>query len=134
MKSLLRNTLFNALSLFLLSQVISGISISGGFIAYVLAGFCLTLLFLVLKPVLNIVSLPLNALTLGLFSIVTNGILFYLLTILVPDVSITGFTFQGLSYAGFIIPKFSVNTFFAFIVIAIFQSILFAFIKWVGKK
>jgi len=134
MKSLLRNTLINALSLFLLAQVISGLNISGGFIAYVLAGFCLTLLFLVLKPLLNLISLPLNAVTLGLFSFITNGILFYLLTVFIPNVSISSFTFKGANYAGFIIPKVEVSTFFAFIVIALLQSFLFAFFKWIAKK
>lgn len=134
MKSLLRNTLINAFSLFLLTQAISGISISGGLVAFILAGFCLTILFWVLKPVLNLISIPLNALTLGFFSVVTNGILFYLLTVFIPNVSISAFTFQGVSFAGFIIPKVSINTFFAFIVIAILQSLIFAFIKWVVKK
>jgi len=102
--------------------------------AYLLAGFCLTLLFLVLKPVLNIISIPLNALTLGFFSVVTNGILFYLLTVFIPNVTIKAFTFYGVSFAGFIIPKVSINIFFAFIIIALLQSLIFAFIKWVVKK
>ncbi|OGH06094.1 MAG: hypothetical protein A2W22_04235 [Candidatus Levybacteria bacterium RBG_16_35_11] len=134
MKSLLRNTFLNALSLFLLTQLISGINISGGFIAFVLAGFCLTILFWILKPVLNLISLPLNALTLGFFSVVTNAILFYLLTVFIPNVSIFAFTFPGFSFAGFIVPKIFINTFFAFIVIACLQSLLFTFFKWVFKK
>ena len=134
MKSLLRNTFLNALSLFLLTQLISGINISGGFIAFVLAGFCLTILFWILKPVLNLISLPLNALTLGFFSVVTNAILFYLLTVFIPNVSIFAFTFPGFSFAGFIVPKIFINTFFAFIVIACLQSLLFTFFKWIFKK
>ena len=134
MKLLIRNTLINALSLFLLTQAISGIRISGGFIAFILAGFCLTILFWVLKPVLNLISLPLNALTLGFFSVVTNAILFYLLTVFIPNVSIFAFTFPGFSFAGFIVPKIFINTFFAFIVIACLQSLLFTFFKWVFKK
>jgi putative membrane protein len=133
-KSLLRNILLNALCLFLLAQIISGLNISGGFWAYILSGFCLTILFFIVKPILNLISLPLNILTLGLFSVVTNGIIFYLLTVFIPNVKISGFTFQGFSYAGFIIPKFGIGTFLAFIVIACFQSLLFAFIKWLVRK
>jgi putative membrane protein len=134
MKGILKNTLINGLSLFLLTQLITGIAIEGGFVAYVLAGFCLTLLFTILRPILNLISLPLNALTLGFFSVFTNGILFYLLTVFIPSVSIKAFTFPGASFAGFIIPKISINTFFAFLVVAFLQSIIFTLIKWIIRK
>ena len=131
---MLRNTLLNALCLFLIAQVVSGLQIAGGFFTYILAGLCLTLLFKLLKPVLNLISLPLNVITLGLFSVVTNGIIFYVLTIFIPSVNIAAFTFPGVSYLGFIIPKIGVGTFFAFIVIAALQSVVFGFMKWVIKK
>lgn len=134
MRLLIKNTFLNALSLFLLTQVISGIKVSGGFIAFILSGFCLTLLFWFLKPILNLISLPLNAITLGFFSVVSNAILFYLLTVFIPNVGISAFTFSGFSLAGFIIPKIHFNTFWAFIVIACLQSFLFAFFKWIIKK
>jgi len=134
MKAILRNTLLNALCLFLIAQVVSGLKISGGIVTYIVAGLCLTFLFKLLKPLLNLISLPLNVVTLGLFSVVTNGIIFYVLTVFIPSVNISGFTFSGASYLGFIIPKISIGTFFAFIVIAGLQSVLFGFMKWISKK
>ena len=134
MKSLLRNTLINAFALFLISQAISGIKISGGFESYLLAGLALSLLFLVLKPILNIISIPLNIATLGFFSVVTNIVIYYLLTVFVPSVSISDFTYPGFSYAGFIIPKIFVNIFFSFLLISAMQSFIFSFISWIMKK
>lgn len=134
MKGLIRNTVLNALCLFLLAQIIEGLSITDGFISYLLAGLCLTLLFKILRPILNLISLPLNALTLGLFSVVTNGIIFYLLTVFIPSVQITKFTFHGASWAGFIIPEIYIGAFFAFIVISILQSMLYTVIDWILRK
>lgn len=133
MKSLIRNTFVNALSLFFISQVLSGLKISDGFITYVLGGLALSLLFLIVKPILGILSAPLNFITLGLFSIITNMIIFYLLTVLVTGITIEAFTYNGLSFAGFVIPKISFNTFFAFLVTALFQSVLVSFITWMFK-
>ena len=134
MKALLRNTLFNAFSIFLISQFLSGVRVSGGLFTYILGGLALTLLFVLVKPILNLLALPLNILTLGMFSFLTNVIIFYLLTVFVTDISITSFTFQGVAYAGFIIPKIYFNTLFAFIIVAFLQSIIVSFLNWLIKK
>ena len=134
MKSLLRNTLFNALSLFILSQAISGLKVSGGLITFIIGGLVLSLLFLVVKPLLNLISLPLNLVTMGLFSFLINAIIFYLLTVFVTGISITSFTFSGYSFSGFIVPRMYFNTFFAFIIIALLQSLIVTFLSWLIKK
>lgn len=134
MKSFLRNTLFNAFTIFMISQILPGVKVSGGFFTYIFGGLALTLLFILLKPILNILAIPLNLLTLGLFSFLTNVIIFYLLTLLVAGISITAFTFPGFSYAGFIIPKIYFNTLFAFVLVAFLQSVIVSFLSWLIEK
>ncbi len=133
MKSFLRNTLFNAFTIFILSQMLPGVKVSGGFFTLILGGIALTLLLLILRPVLNILTLPLNLVTMGFFSFLSNVIIFYLLTVFVTGISITAFTFPGLSYAGFIIPQIYFNTLFAFIAVSFFQSAIFSFLVWLTK-
>lgn len=134
MKGILKRTVFNAISLFILSQVISGVKISGGIQTLLFAGFVLSLLFILLKPILNIFSLPLNVVTLGLFSFITNAVLLYLLTVFVPNIIISSFTFNGFSFSGFIIPKIQFNTVYAFIVSAALLSLIINFFNWLIKK
>lgn len=134
MKSFLRNTLFNAFSIFLISQAVSGMRVTGGLVTYLLGGLALTILFLVLKPILNLLALPLNIITLGLFSFLINVAIFYVLTVLVVGISVTSFTFPGLSFAGFIIPQIYLNTFFAFVLVAAMQSLIVSFLTWLIKK
>ena len=134
MKGILKRTIFNAISLFILSQVITGVKVNGGIQTLLFSGFILALLFKVLKPILNLFSLPLNMVTLGLFSFIINAILLYLLTIFVPNVIVAQFTFNGFSFAGFIIPVIHFNAFYAFIVAAALLSLIINFFEWLVKR
>ncbi len=134
MHGILRNITFNSISLFLLAEIISGVKIMGGYQAIIAAGIILTILNMVVKPIINIFSIPFNMVTLGLFSFLTNAIVLYLLTIFAPNISVSAFTFSGYTWAGFVIPAMKFNTLFAFIVSAAVLSIIIHFFKWLTKE
>ncbi len=134
MKSILRRIVFYSVALFLVTQILEGVRVNGGLIEYIVGGIVLSILFVIVKPILSIVTLPLNILTLGLFSFITNAIILYLLTIFVPSISIAAFKFNGFSFWGFVVPQFSVNNFFAFIIASILLSFIVGFLKWLIKK
>lgn len=134
MKTILRNTATYGLGLFFLGLIDEGLVIQGGVGTYMIGGFALCLLFMIVKPILNILSLPLNLITLGLFSFLTNTIILYLATVFVPQIRITAFTFSGASFSGFIIPSLSFNTFFAFVVSAGLLALIVGFISWLTKR
>lgn len=134
MKTIIRSTAVYSLALFLLDYVNDGLRVQGGFTAYIFGGLALCLLFMVLKPILNIFSLPLNLITLGMFSFLTNTIILYLATVFVPQIKVSSFVFQGVSVAGFIVPQISFNTFFAFVISAFLLSIVVGVIEWLIKR
>lgn len=134
MKTIIRSTAVYSLALFLLDYVNDGLRVQGGFTAYIFGGLALCLLFMVLKPILNIFSLPLNLITLGMFSFLTNTIILYLATVFVPQIKVSPFVFQGLNVAGFIVPQISFNTFFAFVISAFLLSIVVGVIEWLIKR
>lgn len=134
MKSILRRIAFYSVSLFLTSQIITGLTISNGLTTYLIGGIVLSILFLIVKPILSIVTLPLNIITLGLFSFLINAIILYFLTILVPDISISEFIFKGFTFAGFVIPSLYINNFFTFVIASILLSFLVGFLRWLTKK
>jgi putative membrane protein len=133
-KSILRKIIFYGIALFLTAQASIGVSISGGLTTYVVGAVVLSLLFMIVKPILGIITLPLNIITLGLFSFLINAIILYFLTILVPNISITAFEFKGLSFLGFVVPKLSINSFFAFAIASIIISLIVEFLRWLIKK
>lgn len=98
--------LTTALSLLLVDLVVPGVDIAT-FPAALIAGLSIGFVNSIIKPILSQLSLPLNYLSLGSFSIVVNGVSFWLAAVLVP-----GFRVHGLLAAivGPIVLSF-VNTF-----------------------
>lgn len=87
--TLLRWFLYSLVILFI-AWLIPGISVSGiqsALIAIVIIG----LINAVLKPLVYLITLPINLLTLGLFSLVINALLFMLAGYLTPGFNVEGF-------------------------------------------
>lgn len=82
-------TLATALSLLVVDLAIPGVDIAT-FPAAIIAALAVGFVNSVIKPVLTVLSLPINFLTLGLFSLVVNGICFWLASVLVPGFSVHG--------------------------------------------
>jgi putative membrane protein len=81
--------LATALSLLIVDLVVPGVNIAN-FPAALIAGLAIGLINGSIKPILSTLSLPLNFLTLGAFSLVVNGICFSLAAALVPGFSVRG--------------------------------------------
>lgn len=133
MRYLLRNTAIYAFTLYILPHFISGLKLYGGIPTAIVGGIALTLMLMILKPVLNFISIPLNILSLGVFSTLTNVFILYLLTVFITNISITAFTYPGAHFAGFIIPSLHFNTFFAFVVCAGILSAISGILSWILK-
>ncbi|MBI3627303.1 MAG: phage holin family protein [Candidatus Sungbacteria bacterium] len=58
----------------------------------VVAGFVLAVLNTILRPVLKIISFPLVIISFGLFNIIINAIILWVLAWLIPEISIDGLT------------------------------------------
>jgi putative membrane protein len=71
--------------------IISGMKVEPLWVALIV-GACLTLFNMFIKPIVNILTLPLNIITLGLFSLIVNAILFWFLGDLIEGFEVTTFT------------------------------------------
>jgi len=91
------------------TKIISGITVDPIWVSLIV-GACLALFNMIIKPIINILTLPINMITLGLFSLVINGALFW--------------------YLGTLIQGFHVSTFYA----AFMGALLVSVINWVLKK
>jgi putative membrane protein len=83
-------TLATALGLLVVDLVVPGVTIAN-FPAALLAAVAVGGVNSTVRPVLSVLSLPINFLSLGLFSLVINGLCFWLAALFVP-----GFIVQGL--------------------------------------
>src|SRR3990172_6341637 len=104
MKRLLKHFVIDTACLYIVSQFISGMVFAQGISTLLLTGAVLSLITLVIKPIINILLLPINLITFGLFKWVAYAITLYLVTLVVSGFEITGFHFAGLSTYWFAIP------------------------------
>lgn len=78
------------LAVFALPYFVSGISVDNILTAVVVAA-CLVFLNMVVKPVITLLTLPINILTLGLFSLVINGLFFWLVAKIITGITVDSF-------------------------------------------
>lgn len=79
-----------ALGVLFAGWVVPGISIAS-FVTALIAAAVIALVNVFIKPILILLTLPINILTLGLFVLVINAVLFMFVAYLVPGVEVDGF-------------------------------------------
>lgn len=98
-----------ALSVLGAAYIVPGITVSSFYIALIVALIWGVVSF-VIKPILHIIALPITILTLGLFSFVINGLLFWFVSSFIEGFEVDGF-----------IP-------------AVLGAIVVSLLTWLGKK
>lgn len=88
--NLLVKLLLNSLSVLIAAYILPGVKVDGYFTALVVA-VILGIVNTVVKPILLLVTLPINILTLGLFTFVINALLILLVGSIVPGFTVAGF-------------------------------------------
>lgn len=81
--------LATTLSLLVVDIIFSGVSIAN-FPAALIAAASIGLINSGVKPVISLLSLPLNILSLGAFSLVVNGLCFWIASLVVPGFRVAG--------------------------------------------
>jgi putative membrane protein len=83
-------TLATALGLLMADLVVPGVDILNVPVA-LMAAVAIGVVNSVIRPILSLLTLPINFLTLGLFSFVLNGFCFWLAALFVPGFLVNGF-------------------------------------------
>lgn len=87
---MLMSLVVNAIAFYVLSQVVPGVGIADVPTLLVVSVVWGVLAMLV-RPVLVLLTLPINVLTLGLFTFVINALLLLLMSSIVPGFAVAGF-------------------------------------------
>lgn len=82
--------ILNAIALLAVTYLLPSIQISG-FGTALLAALVLGFINTLVRPILAILTLPITVLTLGIFYLVLNGLLFWLASALLPGFQVQGF-------------------------------------------
>lgn len=133
MKTIIKHFIIDTVSLYLISLVISGIVFEKGMETLLLTGFVLMLTTLIVRPIINLLLLPLNLITFGLFKWVTYAVTLYLVTVIVPGFKLTNFIFHGFSSVWIGIPAISLTGALAFLAFSFLISFVSSVVYWIFK-
>jgi putative membrane protein len=98
MEGLLGRIIINAIALFVVSYFNLGLKMES-LATTLIAAFVLGLLNAFVRPILGFLSLPITILTLGLFALVLNALMFWLMGKLVPGVQESNWIIAWLAYS-----------------------------------
>lgn len=80
-----------AAAVMLTVYLVPGLAIASGWQTALLVALVWSAITVVIRPVLQILTLPITVLTFGLFAFVLNALLFWLMSFVVPGFSVAGF-------------------------------------------
>jgi putative membrane protein len=81
----------STLAVFVAAYVLPGITLEGGFTTALVVAIVLGLVNTFIRPILLVLTIPLNILTLGLFTFVIMALMVMLVSALVPGFVVDGF-------------------------------------------
>jgi putative membrane protein len=111
MTRLILKWVLNSFALYFVMKLIPGIQIDR-FQDLLVAALVIGLLNAFLRPVIILLTLPVTMMTLGLFTLVINGLMFYLAAYLVAGFHVTGFGAAFLAALIFSLFSFALNMVF----------------------
>lgn len=130
MKALLRNFLINLSALWITAKILPGLDFEGGVkILLIGAGVFMVVNWLIV-PLIRLMFLPLNLLTLGIFGWAVNVVGLYLLTVIVPEFKLIPFSFPGANLSGMTLPAMDLNLLQVAIVASLMIGLISHFMHW----
>lgn len=130
MKFLLKAIFINLTTLYLTAKIFTGFSLENTLQTLLTAAIVFTLLDKLVKPIIKILLLPINLITLGLFRWVISVATLILLKAIVKGIVIKSFFFPGFTYDGFVIPSFAVSLLASYILTSIIIRAIASSLRW----
>lgn len=133
MRHILKKYLIMTISVYLLMQIIPALTIERGWRGLLYSCLILSLLMYIAKPIINLLLLPISLLSLNLVSWLVNILIVYVWTVLVSDVQINPWQFQGLSFYLLSLSPFYFASWQTVVLMAIMLTVIIQIFRWILK-
>lgn len=134
MKKILKFTLLLTFSLITANQIWGNLFFQTIPWTIIKVAFVLSIFEVILKPIIKVLLLPINILTLGTFRIIINTFGLYLVTFLFSDFQVKSINSPATNFWGLNIPQFSFTSFFAYLVTSFTISVILYFFNLILHK
>ena len=133
MKKILKTTLLISFSLALQNQIWTNLTFSQNILTIIKVAFIMAIFEILLKPIIKILLLPINLLTLGLFWIVINTVGFYLAVFLLSDFRVNPIHTLPFLWQGFRFPAINIFGFWVYVVNSTTQNFILSIFRFILK-
>ena len=115
MKQLILRVFINGIAIWITAYLLSGFSFSGSLLNLLVVSVVFGLVNAFIRPIIKLLTLPLNVMTLGLFTLVINALMVMLTAWLTGNLAIEG---------GFL------SSFFTAVIAALIISVISTILSW----
>ena len=133
MKKLFRIYIIETLALYTASKIAFGIIFENGLETILLSGFALAVGTVVIRPVINMLLLPINLITFNLFKWVSSAVTIYLVTLAIPGFKIINFSFGGIVSETISLPAIDLTGIGAIIAFSFVVAMITGLLYWIIK-
>lgn len=134
MKGLIVKAVGTALAFYLTDRLVGGFTIESTLSAFAIASLIFIVFNAIIKPIIKLLLLPINLLTLGLFHWLINVIVLYLFDLLYDGVAIVAYRFEGYSSSLINLPPANINLFWTLVISSFAISIFYSFYESIFKE
>lgn len=126
MKRLLIRILGTALSFYAVSYLVAGFHITPTWSAYLVASIVFVVMNWIVSPIVKLLLLPINLLTLGLFRWVASVIVLYVFDLIYSGITISAYNFTGYSSGLLSLPPLHLSLFWVLVVSSFVMSVTYS--------
>lgn len=129
MRKIIVNILSTAASFYVAQYFLSGFHIQNNWSTYLIASLVFVVFNFILTPIITILLLPINLLTLGLFRWLTNVLILYLFDLVYDGINIVGFTYPGMTSPVISLPSGYLGLFWVLVISSLLMSLTYSIIN-----
>lgn len=129
MRKIILKILATSASFYVASYFLSGVQIEPTWSSYLIASLVFVIFNFLLTPIIKLLLLPINLLTLGLFRWLTNVLVLYLFDLLYDGLTIVGFNYPGYTSPIISLPTGYLNLFWVLVLSSLFMSLTYSLIS-----
>jgi putative membrane protein len=118
-----------AASFYVAQYFLAGVQIDPTWSAYLVASLVFVVFNFVLSPIIKLLLLPINLLTLGLFRWLTNVLVLYLFDLVYDGIKISAFNYPGMTTPLLALPPAHLSLFWVLVLTSLIMSLTYSLIS-----
>ena len=129
MRKIIVKILATSASFYMSGYFLAGVHLQNTWVSYLIASLVFVIFNFILTPIIKLLLLPINLLTLGLFRWLTNVLVLYLFDLVYDGISITSFTYPGFTSSIISLPSGHLALFWVLVLSSLIMSLTYSIIS-----